>query len=181
MRYAGIRRGEVASSNGLGNPTPTKYCASVQRAYAISKSKCYSQSEALNELSNYKLPVPVTYRFGISMRYAGIRRGEVASSNGLGNPTPTKYCASVQRAYAISKSKCYSQSEALNELSNYKLPVPVTYRFGISMRYAGIRRGRLPRPMGWGTQPLRSIVRLCSALMRFQNLNVTVNRRRSMN
>ncbi len=68
MRYTGIRRGEVASPNGLGNPTPTKDYAFVQRAYTISKSKCYNQSEALNELSNYKLQVLVTYRFGISIR-----------------------------------------------------------------------------------------------------------------
>ncbi len=29
--------------------------------YTDWKSKCYNQSEALNELSNYKLPVVVTY------------------------------------------------------------------------------------------------------------------------
>ena len=43
-----------------------------------------------------------------------------------------------------SKSECYNQSEALNELSNYKPPVLVTYRFGISIR---ICLGEiLPRP-----------------------------------
>ena len=73
-------------------------------------------SEALNELSNYKLPALVTYRFGVSMGYTGIRRGEVPSPNGLGNPTPTKDYASGQRAYTNAKSKCYNQSEALNEL-----------------------------------------------------------------
>ncbi len=29
----------------------------MQRAYTISKSECYNQSEALNELSNYKRPM----------------------------------------------------------------------------------------------------------------------------
>ena len=85
-------------------------------------------------MSNYILPVLVTYGFGISMRYTGIRRDEVASHNRLGNPTPTKDYASVQRAFTISKSKCYNQSEALNELSNYKLSVLVTYGFGISIK-----------------------------------------------
>ncbi len=150
VRYTGNRRGEVSSPNGLGNPTPTKDCASVQRAYTISKSKCYDQSEALNELGNYKLPIHVTYRVGISVRYNGNRRGEVASPNGLGNPTPTKDYASVQRAYTISKSKCNSQSEALNELSNYKLPIHVTYRVGISVRYNGNRRGGVASPNGLG-------------------------------
>ena len=247
MRCTGIRRGEVASPDGLGNPTPTKDYAAVQRAYTISKSECYNQSEALNELHYYEppmivnyrfrismrcagirrggLPRPmgwgtqplrrimrpcsalvrfqnlnvtinrrrsmnrattncrslITYRFRISMRCTGIRRGEVASPDGLGNPTPTKDYAAVQRAYTISKSECYNQSEALNELHYYEPPMIVNYRFRISMRCAGIRRGGLPRPMGWGTQPLRRIMRPCSALVRFQNLNVTINRRRSMN
>ena len=37
------------------------------KSYTNSKSKCYNQSVALNELSNYKLPVLVTYGFGISI------------------------------------------------------------------------------------------------------------------
>ena len=34
---------------------------------SYTNSKCYNQSEALNELSNYKLPVLVSFRFGISI------------------------------------------------------------------------------------------------------------------
>ena len=84
--------------SAIENPTHTN-----------SKSKCYSRSETCNELHYYEPLMIVTYRFGIGVRYNGIRRGEVASPNGLGNPTPTKDYASVQRAYTISKSKCYSQ------------------------------------------------------------------------
>ncbi len=50
MRYAGFRRGEAPSSNGLGNPTPTMDYAAVRRAYAISESKCYSEFKTCNEL-----------------------------------------------------------------------------------------------------------------------------------
>ena len=82
------------------------------------------QSETCNELHYYEPPMIVAHRFGIGMRYSGIRRGGVALTNGLGNPTPTKVYAAEQRACTISKSNCYNQSEALNELSNYKLPVP---------------------------------------------------------
>ena len=45
--------------------------------------------------------------------------------------------------------KCYNQSEALNELSNYKLPVLPTYRLGIGMNSACDP----PRPRSHG-QPI---------------------------
>ncbi len=41
---------------------PTKDAISDGAEY-----KCYNQSEALNELSNYKLPVVVTYRYCYSI------------------------------------------------------------------------------------------------------------------
>ena len=78
-------------------------------------------------MSNYKLPILVTYRFRISMRYAGIRRGEVASPNGLGNPTPTEDYASVLHDYTISKSKCYSRWGTCNELHYYEPTALITY------------------------------------------------------
>ncbi len=139
------------------------------------------KSEALNELSNYKLPFLVTYRFGISMRYTGIRRGVLPRPMGWGTQPLRRLMRLCSALIRIQNLNVTIKSEALNELSNYKLPFLVTYRFGISMRYTGIRRGVLPRPMGWGTQPLRRLMRLCSALIRIQNLNVTANRRRSMN
>ena len=47
-------------------------------------------SKTPDESGNYNHSVRVTYGLGISMKYAGNRRGEVPSPNGLGNPTPTE-------------------------------------------------------------------------------------------
>ena len=45
MRYARNRRGEVPSSNGLGNPTPTENLRFG--SYTDSKSKCYTLPKRL--------------------------------------------------------------------------------------------------------------------------------------
>ena len=47
-------------------------------------------SKTPDESGNYNHSARVTYRLGISMKYARNRRGEVPSPNGLGNPTPTE-------------------------------------------------------------------------------------------
>ena len=58
-----------------------------------------------------------------------------------------------------------------DESGNYNHSVHVTYGLGISMKYARNRRGEVPRPMGWETQPLRRILGLI--LIWIQKLNVT--------
>ena len=50
------------------------------------------------------------------------------------------------------------------------------------MRYTGVRRGEVASPNGVGEpNPLRRIMRVCSALIRIQNLNVTTDAGLAMN
>ena len=76
---------------------------------------------------------------------------EVPSTNGLGNPTPTENLRSD--SYTDSKTKCDTLPKTPDESGNYNHSVRVTYRLGISMKYARNRRARFPRPMDWETQP----------------------------
>ena len=62
----------TTTNRWVGEPNPYEDYAAVRRAFTISKSKCYNQSEALNELSNYKLPALVT---GVGVRVS-LKKGE---------------------------------------------------------------------------------------------------------
>ena len=79
------RRGEVALSDGLGQPTPTDsgVCDNTtlrsSGARGLDVSRCYRHIAPLER----KAPTHQNSRHGIH------RRGEVASPDGLGNPTPT--------------------------------------------------------------------------------------------
>ena len=134
-------------------------------------------SKTPDESGNYNHSVRVTYRLGIRMKYARIRRGEVPSTNGLGNPTPMKNLRFD--SYTDSKTKCDTLPKTPDESGNYNHSVRVTYRLGIRMKYARNRRARFPRPMDWETQPLRKILGLI--LIRIQKLNVTRFQKRPMN
>ena len=90
-----------------------------------------------------------------SDRYVRNRRGLVSSPSGLGNPTPTDrvrqvpHCAPLERGDWMCRA-AIDISLLWSERQHTKI-----------QGAASIVGARFPRPMGWGTQPLRVQVMVC--------------------
>ena len=150
-RHCIHRGGEVTSSSGLGNPTPT-YTTSLAHlpifVPPVFRLTC-RPSGALGCLVHaacYKHVAPLGLNAAMhrNSRHCIHRGGEVSSSSGLGNPTPT-----------------YTTS-----LAHVPIFVPPVFR--LTCRPSGAKCGiiggavsivgeRSPCPAGWGTQPLRTV------------------------
>ena len=150
--------GAIASPDGLGNPTPTGSMVCDNTTLRSSGARGLDVSRCYRHIAPLERKAPTHQNSRCVMH----RRGEVASPDGLGNPTPTGSMVCDNTTLRSSGARGLDVCRAAIDIS--LLWSERQQRTKIQGA-ASIVGARSPRPMGWGTQPLR--VQWCGSVMFF--------------
>ena len=141
-RYVRYRRGEVASPDGLGNPTPTGSMVCDNTILRSSGARGLDVSRCYRHIAPLERKAPTHQNSRCVMH----RRGEVTSPDGLGNPTPTGSMVCDNTTLRSSGARGLDVSRCYRHIAPLERKAPTHQNSRCVMH----RRGEVTSPDGLG-------------------------------